>query len=129
MGDLGQQIIGHIKLTRPPAVFWLDFLPAVTFFVVITQHFPRYGFLIFILGIMCFDLASSTVNDISDIQTDRTSMEPNRKHRPIVSGVISKKAASTRAITLFIVGCVVFVYLSFYNSPAIILFALLLGLL
>jgi 4-hydroxybenzoate polyprenyltransferase len=74
-------------------------------------------------------MTSSTVNDIADIKSDRRSIEPNRKHRPIVMGIISKRAASYRAITLFIVGCVIFVYLSFYNSPLIFLFALLLGLL
>jgi 4-hydroxybenzoate polyprenyltransferase len=129
MGDRAQKIIGHIKLTRPLAVFWLDFLPAVTLFVVIMGHLPSYGFLLFILGIMLFDLTSSTVNDITDFESDRRSIEPNRKQRPIVRGVISKKAASNRAILLFIIGCAIFVYLSYYNSPLIILFAILLGLL
>ncbi|UCE38460.1 MAG: UbiA family prenyltransferase [Thermoplasmata archaeon] len=129
MGDWGQRIIGHIKLTRPPAVIWLDFIPAVTFFVVITHHLPSYFYLLFILGIMCFDMTSSTVNDIADFESDRRSIEPNRKHRPIVMGVISKKAASYRTISLFVVGCIIFVYLSFYSSPLIFLFALLLGLL
>jgi 4-hydroxybenzoate polyprenyltransferase len=129
MGDWGKRIIGHIKLTRPPAIIWLDFIPAVTFFVVITHGLPSLIFLLFILGIMCFDMTSSTVNDIADFESDRRSIEPNRKHRPIVMGIISKRAASYRAITLFIVGCVIFVYLSFYNSPLIFLFALLLGLL
>jgi 4-hydroxybenzoate polyprenyltransferase len=129
MGDWGKRIIGHIKLTRPPAIIWLDFIPAVTFFVVITHNLPSFIFLLFILGIMFFDMTSSTVNDIADIKSDRRSIEPNRKHRPIVLGIISKRAASYRAITLFVVGCVIFVYLSFYNSPLIFLFALLLGLL
>jgi len=67
------------------------------------QLFVLDSLLVTSFAFILFSLASSLVyiiNDLSDIESDR--LHPVKKHRPLASGLLSKKMAVVSAVVLFI---------------------------
>jgi len=67
------------------------------------QLFVFDSLLVTSFAFILFSLASSLVyiiNDLSDIESDR--LHPVKKHRPLASGLLSKKMAVVSAVVLFI---------------------------
>jgi 4-hydroxybenzoate polyprenyltransferase len=89
-----QKARAHIRLMRPYAWLWFDTLPAIVMYSLLAPApvDPR-RFFTGLLAIICADASVTTLNDVCDVETDRASAEPSRNQRPIVIGLVSKRAA------------------------------------
>ncbi len=89
---------------RPWAWLWFDVLPAGTLLLLLdpVEALSPGRLAAFLGGVVLADAGVSTLNDICDVETDRLSIEANRRERPIVSGLVSAKAASIQAALLLL---------------------------
>lgn len=112
--SLKQKLKGHFLLTRPIQLIWLDVFASVGFYVILARFAPKPHFLLFILCAIISDAGACTLNDLGDLESDSLSIEPSRKKRPLVTGIVSKKAARNQAIILYIIGLSIALYLDFW---------------
>ena len=119
---LAQKIKGHFLLTRPVQLIWLDIFVSLAIFAVLAQHAPGSHYLLFIACAIIADGGASTLNDLGDYESDKLSTEDSRSLRPLPTGIITKQAARTQGIILFIIGLGIALYLDFY----VFIFALIL---
>lgn len=95
------RIWGHIALMRPYAWLWFDLLPASVLILLLHPTSPSpYRLLAFLIGIVLADSGVSTLNDLCDVETDRSSTEADRNTRPIVAGLVSPRAAVVQVVLL-----------------------------
>jgi len=72
-----------------------------------SQQIARSDFVVVLLAAFCFCLVSSgiyMINDVRDIESDRK--HPQKKHRPIAAGRVSRRLAITVGIELILGGIV-----------------------
>lgn len=121
----GQRLKGHLILTRPQQLLWLDVFASLGFYAIIAQHAPRAHFSLFILCAIIADAGACTLNDLGDHDSDCLSKEASRMKRPLCTGVVSKKAARNQAIILYSIGLALALYLDIYIFIAAALLILL----
>lgn len=101
--SLKAKIKGHILLCRPFAWLWFVFLTCTTFGCILLNHLIPITYLQLIIIVILTDSASTTINDVGDIEVDRFSLEPSRRNRPLVAGIVSKNAAILQGILLYVI--------------------------
>lgn len=122
---LGQKLKGHFIIARPLQLVWLDIFGALAIYAILAQHVPKLHFGLFILCSVIADAGACTINDLGDLGSDRLSYEPSRKLRPLVTGLVSKKAARNQAIILYSIGLAIAFYLDLYVFLAAFLLVLI----
>ena len=108
---LAQKIKGHFILTRPAQLIWLDIFVSLAVFAVLARHGPNAHYLFFIACAIIADAGACTLNDLGDLESDSLSTEDSRSLRPLPTGIVSKQAAKTQGIILFIIGLAIALYL------------------
>jgi len=98
---LTNRLNAHISLCRPFAWFWFVFLTCIAFGCILLKDIVPLSYLKLILIVILTDSASTTINDVGDVEVDRLSKEENRRNRPIVTGIVTKRAAILQAIILY----------------------------
>lgn len=79
---------------RPYAWLWFDTLPiAVLYFLLEPAQPSLVRLALTVLMVICLDAGATTLNDVFDIESDRRSKEANRRERPLVTGLVSRRAA------------------------------------
>lgn len=121
----GQKLKGHFILTRPQQLIWLDVFGLMAFYALLARHVPRPHYLLFILCAVISDAGACTINDLGDFESDRLSHEPSRKLRPLVTGLVSKRAALIQGLVLYCIGLAIALYLDIYIFIAAFLLILL----
>lgn len=99
MGEAMAKILDYVNLIR--ARQWYKNLVIFLALFFVAQLFNGELVLLTLLGFVALCLASSfnyIINDLIDLPQDK--LNPEKKHRPLASGVISKPAAITLAIIL-----------------------------
>jgi 4-hydroxybenzoate polyprenyltransferase len=104
--------LGVLRLARPAQLLWLDLCLSLTIFVGITGHMPTGHYLWFVLAAVLADAGACTLNDIGDLEADRSSTESNRSGRPLVLGQVSLRAAWVQGFILFLAGLAIAAWLS-----------------
>lgn len=107
-----RKAFGVLRLARPAQLLWLDVCLSLTIFVGITGHMPTWHYLWFVLAAVLADAGACTLNDIGDLESDRSSTESNRSSRPLVLGQVSIHAAWVQGIVLFLAGLLIAAWLS-----------------
>lgn len=102
--SLAARVHGHVRLMRPYAWLWFDVLPAGTLLLLLdpVDTLAPGSLAAFLGGVVLADAGVSTLNDVCDVETDRLSVEAGRRERPIVTGLVSVKAASAQAALLLV---------------------------
>ncbi len=111
-GGWAARAFGHLRLARPAQLIWLDVCLSLCIFVGISGHLPHSHYLWFILTAVLTDAGACTLNDIGDIESDRSSSESNRSQRPLITGSVTKRAAWVQGLVLFGAGLVLAAWLS-----------------
>jgi 4-hydroxybenzoate polyprenyltransferase len=95
----------YLRLTRPTTRLWLDTLMPFAVLVAATGGRPdaRTAILL-IVAMNTIHVGATVINDIQDVETDRSSSEAVRRNRPIACGAISVRTARTLAIVSVVVG-------------------------
>jgi 4-hydroxybenzoate polyprenyltransferase len=98
---VGDRLLAHIRLMRPYAWLWFDLLPASTLIVLLAPSGLTIRRLAaFLLAVVLADSGVSTLNDVCDVETDRRSIEASRRSRPVVTGIVSPRAAAIQSAML-----------------------------
>jgi geranylgeranylglycerol-phosphate geranylgeranyltransferase len=109
-----QKLKGHFILARPQQLLWLDIFASLGFFAVLAQKAPNLHYIWFVLCAIIADAGACTINDVGDYDSDKLSTEKSRSKRPLVTGVVSRKAAVNQALILYAIGLVIAFYLDLY---------------
>ena len=110
--SLAGRLMGHIRLARPAQLIWLDICLSLCIFVGIAGHMPAGHYVWFVLTAVLIDAGACTLNDIGDLESDAASTEGNRCERPLVLGSVTRRAAWTQGMALFVGGCILAAWLS-----------------
>ena len=113
-----------LKIIRPVNGFMGFFSIYIVGFIAVNIHIGTFLLPISLGAISVFLVTAggNVINDISDLETDRY----NHPDRPLPSGTITKKAAYYMAISFFIAGFIVSIFVSLLISSIVIVAELLL---
>jgi 4-hydroxybenzoate polyprenyltransferase len=91
----------RVRLTRPYSRLWFVATPVVTMALLLRgTALPLQTLVYLLLSFSLADAGLTTLNDISDRDTDRVSVERERHTRPVAAGFVSVKAAYLQVILL-----------------------------
>ena len=113
-----------LKITRPVNGFMGFFSIYIVGFIAVNVHILKFLIPVSLGAISVFLVTAggNIINDISDLETDKY----NHPERPLPSGTISKKLAYYMALSFFIGGFLVSLFVSLLISSVVILAELLL---
>ncbi|MFX1514322.1 MAG: prenyltransferase [Promethearchaeota archaeon] len=94
------RLIGHFLLVRPVQLVWFDVLMGFSTIVVISRGMPPISASFFVLCSVLADAGACTFNDVGDYESDLLSSERSRNERPLIRGLVTKKAATIQGILL-----------------------------
>ena len=117
---LGQTLKGHLMLTRPQQLIWLDVFASLAFFAIVVRGVPTLHFFLFVGCAVICDAGACTINDVGDIDSDCKSKETSRSKRPLCIGVISKNTAMVQGFILYAIGLMIAFFLDFYMFLAVL---------
>jgi 4-hydroxybenzoate polyprenyltransferase len=91
----------RVRLTRPYSLLWFVATPVVTMALWLRgTAIPLHTLVYLLLSFLLADAGLTTLNDISDRDTDRASVERQRHTRPVAAGSVSVKAAYLQVVLL-----------------------------
>ncbi len=97
-------LTGLVRLARPQD--WIKnvfvALPVPFALAAKAEDFDPVVFLLGLAGFCLINSAVYTLNDLGDAEADR--LHPRKRHRPIVSGVVSRRAAIVQMVVLLCAG-------------------------
>ena len=98
-------LLAYIRAFRPITRLWFDIIfPTAVLLIATSGNAPAIDYLIYAAIFILIHTAATLENDVQDIETDRASVEPSKKTRPIATGKIQVKTARALSITLVIMG-------------------------
>lgn len=109
------RFLGHILVTRPAQLIWLDIVLGVSTAIVLLGEFPPASFLTFVLISVIADAGACTFNDLGDYESDRRSIETARNKRPVVLGQVSHRGGTIQGLVLYLLSLA----LAFTVSPVL----------
>ncbi|HIH60238.1 MAG TPA: UbiA family prenyltransferase [Ferroplasma sp.] len=113
-----------LKITRPVNGFMGFFSIYIVGFIAVNVHITKFIIPLTLGAISVFLVTAggNIINDISDLETDRY----NHPDRPLPAGTITKKSAYYLALSFFILGFLISIFISLLISTVVILAELLL---
>lgn len=107
MANLSQnKIIALIRVARP--IHWIKNLGIFAALVISGQLFDKAQFLTVFEAFWAFNFAASATYVFNDVfDADRDAKHPQKKHRPVASGVLSKSLALFYAAVLVLIGLLI----------------------
>lgn len=90
----------RVRLTRPYSGLWFVAAPVVTMALLLRGTALPLKLVYLLLSLSLADAGLTTLNDISDRDTDRASIERQRHSRPVATGSVSVKAAYLQVVLL-----------------------------
>ncbi len=107
------RVIGHFLLIRPIQLLWFDILMGFSTIVVISQGLPTSEALFFIICAVLADAGACTFNDVGDYESDLLSSERSRNQRPLIRGLVTRKAAVIQGVLLSVSSLVLSLFFVF----------------
>jgi len=113
-----------LKITRPVNGFMGFFSIYIVGFIAVNVHILDFIIPLTLGAISVFLVTAggNIINDISDVETDKL----NHPDRPLPAGTITKKTASYLALSFFILGFLISIFVSLLISSIVIIAELLL---
>jgi 4-hydroxybenzoate polyprenyltransferase len=105
---------GFLTLMRPYTWLWFLLLPlTVLFFLLDPKPIHVLRYLAFLLAAVAADAGCTTINDVYDVESDRLSAESDRRMRPLVLGLVTRRQALQLAAVLLSLS----LFLAFLAAP------------
>jgi 4-hydroxybenzoate polyprenyltransferase len=117
-----ERVAAHIRAMRPYSLVWFVAAPIATMALWLQQDSLSIRRLAMLIATFALtDAGLTTLNDICDRETDRCSVESQRKNRPVAGGWMSIRGAYIQVVLLEIAALVTAAFISW-------VFAMLLAL-
>jgi 4-hydroxybenzoate polyprenyltransferase len=94
-------LANRVRLTRPYSLLWFVVVPVVTMALWLRgPATPLPTLALLVLSLLLADAGLTTLNDISDVDTDRASVEHQRYLRPLAAEGVSIRGAYVQVVLL-----------------------------